>query len=339
MWLRSFDELTSGSQRRRLRAFATEVLRAYAIPLEGLRLRIAARSFNTVFRVSLPTGFDGALRIGPRERIHAEGTEDVEAAWMRSLHDDGVVIPPRVLDSADGHPAVHHEGAGLPGRRVCMLFEWCAGHPLRDSMSLDGAQELGRMAALLHEHGAATRPAEIPRVLVADKALYWRLPNHLSKTPEGSMLTEALERVTQVIETLWAEWPNPPHLVHGDLTGANVLAHEGTLRPIDFQDLVWALDIQDLSISLSSLDRFAGATELKEAFSRGYGTVSPWPSAGPEILVALIAARRLHMLNLTLELGRPGAGATVERLTRSIAAWMRVQDSQIRRHVATTDGK
>ena len=40
-------------------------------------------------------------------------------------------------------------------------------------------------------------------------------------------------------------------------------------------------------------------------------------------MAALIAARRLHQLNLTLNLDRPDAGQAVERMTRSIAEWMK----------------
>ena len=39
-------------------------------------------------------------------------------------------------------------------------------------------------------------------------------------------------------------------------------------------------------------------------------------------MAALIAARRLQQLNLTLNLNRPDAAEAVERMTRSIANWM-----------------
>ena len=94
------------------------------------------------------------------------------------------------------------------------------------------------------------------------------------------------------------------------------------LRPIDFQDLVWGLDVWDLSISIASLHRFDETGRLHEHFRRGYAAVRSWPDVGSDVMAALIAARRLHQLNLTLNLNRPDAAEAVERMTRSIANWM-----------------
>jgi Ser/Thr protein kinase RdoA (MazF antagonist) len=193
---------------------------------------------------------------------------------------------------------------------------------MRDEMSGAKAEELGRMAAVLHSHASATRPVKVPPILIANRVLYWRAPNLLPRASQASMLVEALERATNVLEALWTSPPSVPHLVHGDLTPANVLVHAGELRPIDFQDLVWGLDVWDLSISLASFSRFDDADGLRERFHRGYATVRPWPDVSSDVMAALIAARRLHQLNLTLMLDRSGAALAVERITRSIADWM-----------------
>lgn len=321
--MHSFEALTPKSQAARLRHFVRDVLASYPVLPEGLRIRRVARSFNTVLRVKSSDGFDGALRLGPQERIHAQGTEEVEIAWMRSLAADGVASPPRVIATRDGRVVVHHQRADVPGSRVCVLFDWVPGRPLREAMSAPRAEELGCLAALLHEYASATRPVHVPPVLVADRVLYWLTPNLLSLAPEASMLAEALERATSVLKSLWADPPNAPHIVHGDLTPSNVLVHKGRLRPIDFQDLVWGLDIWDLSISIASLQRFDQSGSLRERFRQGYAAVRGWPDVSSDVMTALIAARRLHQLNLTLSLDRPDAGLAVERMTRSIAEWMK----------------
>lgn len=321
--MHSFEALTPKSQAARLRNFVRDVLTSYPVLPEGLRIRTVARSFNTVLRVRSSDGFDGALRLGPQERIHAQGTEEVEIAWMRSLAADGVASPPQVIAARDGRVVVHHQRVDVPGTRVCVLFDWVPGRPLREAMSAPRAEELGCMAALLHEYAAATRPAHVPPVLVADRVLYWLTPNLLLLAPGASMLAEALERATSVLTSLWADPPNAPHIVHGDLTPSNVIVHQGRLRPIDFQDLVWGLDIWDLSISIASLQRFDQTGSLRERFHQGYAAVREWPDVSSDVMTALIAARRLHQLNLTLNLDRPDAGLAVERMTRSIAEWMK----------------
>ena len=100
--MHDFEELEPTTQAAMLRHFAREVLASYPFPKKGLRIQIAARSFNTVLRVRADDGFDGALRLGPRERIHVEGTEEVEVAWMRSLAAAGIVAPPPVIATRMG---------------------------------------------------------------------------------------------------------------------------------------------------------------------------------------------------------------------------------------------
>ncbi len=267
-------------------------------------------------------GFSGALRIGPAERIHAEGTEIVEARWMRDLRATRAAAPPEVFNTRDGRPVVRQVQAGGTGERICMLFGWVAGRPLRQTMSVAAAGQMGTLAARLHDHAAA-RTGGAPGVLVADRVLYWRVENRLGEVASSALVGEALDRAQRFLSELWAHPPHPPHLIHGDLTPDNILVDDGTLVPIDFQDLVWGLDIQDLAIAWSALAPFDEQGRLRDRFRAGYATVRPWPELDPETLSALIAARRLHQLNLALTLRKPGLADFVTRATKVIAEWMR----------------
>lgn len=77
--VKTYGDLTAEGQLRRLRLLARDAITAYGIAPEGVRIGLAAQSFNTVFRVIDGSGQSTALRVGPVERIHAEGTEHVEA--------------------------------------------------------------------------------------------------------------------------------------------------------------------------------------------------------------------------------------------------------------------
>jgi hypothetical protein len=81
------------------------------------RIRLAARSFNSVFRVTTATALY-ALRVGSALRIHPPGTEAVEAAWQRRLCERGVLVP-GVLANTAGELATL-----VAGDRVCVLFDW-----------------------------------------------------------------------------------------------------------------------------------------------------------------------------------------------------------------------
>ena len=134
---------------------------------------------------------------------------------------------------------------------------------------------------------------------------------------------EAIDRATASIEALWAAPPSPPQLLHGDLTLNNVMVDGDRLIPIDFQDAVWGLDVQDLALSMVSLGRADSSDDLAAAFRSGYESVRPWPDLSPELLATLCAARRLHQLNLSLTLRKPGLDVFVARMENLIERWLR----------------
>lgn len=321
--VRPFDALTPAGQVRRLRQVALAAAPAYGLPAGGARCSFVAASFNTVFRLA-GRGRRCALRVGPALRIHADGTEAAEAAWTAALRSDVGLAVADVVPAADGSVVVHRTATGVPGDRPCTAFRWVAGRPLAAATTVERARRLGRLAALLHEH-ASSWPAggDGGGVLVADRVLYWRLPDRLGelRAAYGSLLDDGLARAEEVVASLWRDPPHAPHLLHGDLTPANVLVERGGLVPVDFQDLVVGFDVQDLSISLGPLDRADPTGGLAAAFRAGYAGVRPWPDLGGELLAALVVARRLHQLNLGLALGGPGLDAYAAGVVDLVRRW------------------
>jgi Ser/Thr protein kinase RdoA (MazF antagonist) len=250
----------------------------------------------------------------------------VEAAWMAALRRDAGVATPGVYLATDGSPVVWARHPTVPGRRAAMLFEWINGRPLYQVMTESRAQQLGTLSARLHQHASTSALPSPPSVLIADRVLYWRVDDRLSELAPmyGSLFTEAHARAQDAVDTLWRNPPHRPHLVHGDLSGSNVIVRRDRLVAIDFQDLVWGLDIQDLAITLTSLRRFDDCEHLIASLRCGYEAVRPWPDPDPSLLAALIAGRRLHQLNLTLNLRRPGYEQAIARAAALIRDWMAV---------------
>jgi len=285
------------------------------------RVRLAARSFNSVFRVSTATAVY-ALRVGSALRIHPAGTAAVEAAWHRRLRERGVLVP-GVLANTDG------ELATLVAGRVCVLFDWVAGRSLRTCLTERRSAALGALSARLHQDAVAWSPPGALEVLTADRVLYWRLPERLAEAGSrfgyGTLFTDALARAQSAVDALWRYPPHPPHLVHGDLTPANVIAvpHAG-LVPIDFQDTVLGLEVQDLSITVAALRRVPDGGRLAAAFRAGYAEGRPWPDVSPGLFESLIAARWLHQLNLTLNTAdMDGLDGYVAGHAERVRAWLR----------------
>lgn len=284
------------------RAVALEALRSYDVAPQ--RVRLAAESFNSIFRVSTASAVY-ALRVGALLQIHPEGTAAVEAAWHRRLRQQGVFVPD-VLANVDGELATlvtddraEHES------RVCLLFEWVAGRSLRTCMTGRRAAALGRLSARLQQDGAAWSPPGAADVLAADRVLYWRVPDQLAAAGArfgfGTLFADALARAQSVVDSLWRSPPHPPHLVHGDLTPQNVIVSpRNGLVPIDFQDTVRGFEVQDLSITVSALRRWPNSDRLVDAFRSAYCECRAWPDVSAALFDSLIAARRLQQMNLTL---------------------------------------
>jgi Ser/Thr protein kinase RdoA (MazF antagonist) len=310
---------------------ALEALRHY--DLVPQKVVLAAESFSSIFRVTTASAVC-ALRVGPALQIHADGTSAVEAAWHRRLSQQGAGVP-GVLANADGKlETVVPDGRAGHGSRACVLFEWVAGRSLRTRMTGRSAAALGRLSARLHQDAAAWSPPGAGDVLAADRVLYWRLPDQLpaagARFGFGTLFADAAARAQSVIASLWASPPHPPHLVHGDLTPANVIVSpRHGLVPIDFQDAVRGFEVQDLSITIAALRRRPGGDRLAGAFRGGYGECRPWPDASPALLESLIAARALHTMNFTLNInGLAGHDSYVAGHAERIRAWMRSPPGQ-----------
>lgn len=292
------------------------------------RVRLAAESFNSIFRVTTASAVY-ALRVGPALQIHPEGTAAVEAAWHRRLRQHGVYVPD-VVANVDGEFATLVRGDRAPhGSRICLLFEWVAGRCLRTSLTGRRSAALGRLSARLHQDAAAWSPSGAGDVLRADRVLYWPLPEQLSVAGSrfgfGTLFLDALARAQSVVDSLWRSAPHPPHLVHGDLTPANVIISPlNGLVPIDFQDTVWGFEVQDLSITVAALRRRPNGDRLAGAFRGGYGECRPWPDVSPALFEALIVARALNQMNLTLNVRDIGQlGGYVAGHAERVRAWMR----------------
>jgi Ser/Thr protein kinase RdoA (MazF antagonist) len=286
------------------RDVALEALRSYDVAPQ--KVRLAAESFNTVFRVTTASAVY-ALRVGAALRIHPEGTAAVEAAWHRRLRQQGVYVPD-VLANVDGESAtLVPDGRAECGPRVCVLFEWVTGRSLRTCQTRRRAAALGKLSARLQQDAADWSAPGADDVLAADRVLYWQLPEQLlaagSRFGFGTLFVDALARAQSALDSLWRNPPQPPRLVHGDLTPANVIVSpQHGLVPMDFQDTVRGFEVQDLAFTIAALRRRPDGARLAEAFRSGYSECRSWPDVSPALFESLIAARALNQMNLTLNI-------------------------------------
>jgi len=287
-------------------------------------LASVGESFNTLFRVRPGDGSDYLLRVGPTLRLHPQGSEEVEAAWLTSLGQDTAIEVAHVFRNSSQELVTRASSPGVPEPRTCSLLRWIPGRALGDRVDPGTAASSGRILAALHDHADGWEPPTGGAVPIADRVLYWDdAPSFgLLGSRYRTLFLEAAERAQAAIDSLWAARPHRPHLLHGDLTPRNIVQTRRGLAPIDFQDLIVGFDVQDIAISLLPFQRHAATESLSRAFREGYETVRGWPETTDENLDALFAARRLLMANLALNLRKPGLDAYLAFAAARLADWM-----------------
>jgi Ser/Thr protein kinase RdoA (MazF antagonist) len=301
------------TETRGLARIARAALRAYGIA--PARLRLAGASFNSIFHVVAEDGRHLAVRVGPNVRIHPEGCEEAEAAWLERLANAGAPVN-RAVRTLDGGPSVVIDDGDAEHPRSCMVFDWAPGRMLQTKITAPLLVEAGRLCAELHEIAMATDPAVPPHgVPIGDRVVYFAVPDRLStlRAQYGSLFDDARDRAQATLDRLWQEQRRHAHLLHGDFTPANIVVHRGSVRAIDFQDMLWGLEVQDLAMAIAVLRRSPEHAAHVAAFRSGYERRRPWPDIAPSDMEDLIAVRRLSITNLNVAVGWPNAAATIER--------------------------
>jgi len=323
--MQPFDSLTPRGQIGRLRALARIALAEYPLGEAGApRVSLLKQTFNTMFRVVDDRGHKAALRVGARDRIHPPQTESVETAWLTALRAETHIDAPLPMANRSGAYVTTAEMADVPEARTCVLFEWARGRRLSERLTSAHAHAIGRLLAELHEHGAQFQGGRAQPILIGDRALGFVLRDLVPRNDPvyGTTFAEAIDRTQAAIDALWAHPPHPPHILHGDLHPNNILVWRGRLTPVDFQDLLWGFEIQDVSMTIMSFEYHTDPAALAAAFRAGYAQLRPWPASDVALLDTLVAARHLSVLNLGYNVRRPGFDRFLAIHAEWLRAWM-----------------
>ncbi len=317
----AFDQLTKRGRTARLRQLTeAALLDEFGIDASRISL-LSAHSFNTFFRADTANG-PLAVRVG-EVRIHADGIEEVEARWLAAIRADTELQMARLLPARCGNHVAIGTHPSVPGGRHCSVMTWLPGRPAHDRFDHTVPRRLGVVLAMLHEHAVSYRPAMVPDEIVANRVVYFADTSLLAAYPSthGSLFHEASDRVQRHLDELWSSPPHEPNLLHGDLGPHNLMRWRNRLTPIDFQDLQFGFDLQDLGITVCDLRRGYDESMIDE-LKIGYGSVRPWPLHDPALGHVFAAQRSLNMVNLGLNLRRPGWAEHIDRHAALIARWM-----------------
>jgi Ser/Thr protein kinase RdoA (MazF antagonist) len=319
--MREFAALTETGRMRRMSQVARSALAAYDLP--DVSVRLVSKSYNTLYRIRSSDGPALLLRVGSWLRLHPPDTAEMEAAWLRALRAGTDLPVARHIPTVGGSTVCTVERDGVPQPRTCALFTWVPGHPLGRDAGSQQVRASGRLLAILHQHASRWTPPDGLNVPMANRVSYFEHAGDLEyPDPHKTVFQESRQRAQEAIDLVWQTDSSPPHLLHGDFTGQNIIENRTGLVPIDFQDLAWGHEVQDVAISLLPLARSDQSGALSLAFRNGYEEVHTWPDYDPGTFDALFAARRVQMADVSLGLQQPGFTEYLDRSAVVLADWM-----------------
>ncbi|MGH0033668.1 MAG: phosphotransferase enzyme family protein [Myxococcota bacterium] len=325
----TFRDLTGDEQSRRIADLARRALHRWGLQDAGLSL-LKYRE-NAVFAVTGEDGERFALRVHrPGYRTDAHIRSEVQ--WMQALASAGVRTP-EVVPTLDGEVVATAGAQGVPEPRQCDLFRWVDGEQLgrlEDGVQGDAAavaevyRVIGRLAAVVHDHGAAwkkpegfSRPAWDADALVGDDPTFgrfWELD--CLEDAQRTRLLETRDRVRTQLALL-GKGDDRYGLLHGDFLPENVLVADGEPRLIDFDDCGDGWYAFELATGLFPLVVQGNAAGPGRAYVEGYREVRALAEEPLELLPTLLMARALSYLGWPV--GRPEM-AEARQLAPAIAA-------------------
>jgi Ser/Thr protein kinase RdoA (MazF antagonist) len=248
-----------------------------------------------------------ALRIhrpGYRSRQEIES----ELMWIDALGAEGDVDPPRAIVAADGRRVVVVSAPGAQGLgpRNVVLFEWLDGvEPDLDDG--DAAAEqfeiLGVISAKMHGHARGwPRPADFVRPrwdynsTIGPQGHWGRWQDGLGIGPEEHALLERLDATIASRLDAFGQDPSRFGLIHADIRLANLLVDGGRIRVIDFDDCGFSWNMYDFATTVSFMEDHPRVPELREAWLRGYRSVSELDPEAEGELQTFVMLRRLLLV-------------------------------------------
>lgn len=262
-------------------------------------------SENHTYRVEDPsTGARFALRVH-RPGYHTRAEIESELSWMDALRADGVVQTPGVASATDGQRVVSVATPEL-GERNVVLFDWIAGaEPDLDSGDAAAAQfqTLGAVSARMHEHARSwSRPAQFTRSrwdydgTLGSNGHWGAWQDGLGMGPEERRQLERLDATIAARLRGYGQGEQRFGLIHADIRLANLLIDGDHVRVIDFDDCGFSWYMYDFATTVSFIEDHPRVPELRDAWVRGYRSVTELAPSDEAELETFVMLRRLLLV-------------------------------------------
>ena len=301
--MKDYYQLTLRGKARRLRQMAIKALEDY--DLDVTKVSLITNGQNGIFRVDTQDKQKYILRVTLPDAGHTVDEIKSEMKFLNAIQHEPSINAPIPLKTKTDDWMTTVEIEGVPQPRHCVVFSWVPGVDIAHRRSPLTWEKLGTLSAQLHQLGNRFTTPEDFHILTynsvfpfrEDCVLFDEKNRQYFNNDESNLLKYALDLVQAEIDRMYREDTAGLRVTHGDLHQWNVRIARGSLSPIDFEDLMWAYPLQDISTTLyyNRLDDNYDA--LLAAFKRGYESILPFPEEFPGQLEIHMLSRRIGLLN------------------------------------------
>ena len=276
--------------------------------VEAVATTFVSASENIVYRVDARDGERYALRVH-RSGYHQLAELESELSWVGSLADGGIDTPrPLVTLTGEAYATVPYGTDG--DTRQVGVAEWVDGEPLdaflarEDSRLEETYRKLGEVVARMHLHaiGFTPRPGFVRHRLDGEGILgedpwwgpFWHVPEFSAS--EAARVLEVREGLRRRLAS-YGTGPDAFGLIHADLVPSNALVRsDGSVAPIDFDDLAFGYFLYDLAVPLSELVGQERFPAVRDALLAGYERFRPLSDEERSLLPMFILIRVLAQI-------------------------------------------
>lgn len=283
------------------------VCAAWGIDHSHARLDLITVSENATFILLLNGNAEGVVRVSQPGYVGGPEAVASEISWLNALHDiDGISLINPVPTIRGTFITNIHDRNGVGWTVISTKF--VEGTVLEN---LDNPAPyyvtIGQWAAKFHNQSRHwVRPYGFKRFnwdlsnMVGPSPRWGRWENANLNNDEKALCDKALWKAMDVVMKVprtHQTWG----LIHADLRPSNVIkGPDGKLTIIDFDDAGYSWYLYDYAASLSFIEHKAYASELAQAWIKGYQEVAGnFTDDELQVMSALSMIRRLQMLGWT----------------------------------------
>lgn len=303
--LDNFDNATYLSQVRKLRSLGIEAIKQY--PIGKYELKFINHGENTTFKV-ITKKKNYLLRIHCRSfRSKAAFLEELK--WLDSLSRKTNILVQKPLRSRSGELIINLKNDRVGHSRYCDVLEWQDGY-IKNKKTPSTFYEVGKLIGQLQKYTIKSKHRNYwdANGLIGKHATLGALSQLRGEYPRYTKKIEALRSyLHKKLKQYEKKNSKRLSLIHADLHFGNMIWNKGDVRPIDFDDCGYGLEMYDLAVTLAQSSHFfkkIGQKQAhlnKHAFLEGYQKYKELTDEDVKILPYLVAVRELAMLGWLYE--------------------------------------